>query len=252
MPKTLKTAVALLSLCAMCGCDQGEKTIVVGASSTPHAMILERAKAAVKEKGYELKIRVFDDYVLPNLALENRELDANYFQHKPYLEEFNSANKTHLVPALDVHFEPMGIYAGKKNTLDIEEGDSIAIPSDKSNRDRALALLREHGLENAKTIEAEAQNLPLLLKDCALAVINGNYALSSGIVDKCIVTEGRTSDIAKRMANVIAVREGCEESEKTKVLKDALARKAVSDYVKSAFGDSVIYLAWTDAADRVS
>ena len=234
---------ACLCLLALVGCSKSSKTIVVGASSTPHALILEEAKPYIEEQGYKLDIKVFNDYVLPNYALENGELDANYFQHEPYLNEFNSANGTHLVSVMKVHFEPMGIYAGKKNSLDgLTSLDNILVPSDKSNYERALSLLSEHGLDNLTITPVEAQNIPLMLSDCSIAVINGNYALSAGVVDRCLVTEDKDSDIAKTMANVIAVKDGKEDSPKTSVLCEALRQPNIADYIKAKFGDSVIYM----------
>ena len=234
---------ACLCLLALVGCSKSSKTIVVGASSTPHALILEEAKPYIEEQGYRLDIKVFNDYVLPNYALENGELDANYFQHEPYLNEFNAANGTHLVSVLKVHFEPMGIYSGKRHSLDgLTSADNILVPSDKSNYDRAMVLLSEHGLDNMPVTQVEAQNIPLMLSDCSLAVINGNYALSAGIVDRCLVTEDKNSDIAKKMANVIAVKNGQEDNEKTRVLINALKQENIATFIKAKFGDSVVYM----------
>lgn len=245
MFKTIKfLMLACLPVLTLAGCNNASKHICVGASSTPHALILEQTKPYLKEQGYKLEVKVFNDYVLPNYALENGELDANYFQHKPYLNEFNSSNGTHLVAVLDVHFEPMGIYAGKKASLDVyQNGDKIIVPSDKSNFDRANSLLALYGMDKANIVEVEAQNIPLMLADCAYAVINGNYALSAGVVDKCLITEDKESDIAKTMANVIAVKEGNEESSKTRVLVEALKQENIKSYIESTFGDSVIYMA---------
>ena len=245
MHKTLKFLIlTCLPVLTLAGCKESNQTIVVGASSTPHALILEQTKGYINEKGYELEIKVFNDYVLPNYALENGELDANYFQHKPYLNEFNESNGTHLVPVLDVHFEPMGIYGGNKNTLgSFERGDKVIVPSDKSNYERAVELLEETGMATANLVQVEAQNIPLMLSDCAYAVINGNYALSSGVVSRCLVTEDKESEIAKTMANVIAVKEGKQEAEKTKVLVEALKQENIKSYIESQFGDSVIYMA---------
>lgn len=244
MFKALKLFIlACLPVLTLAGCDKSNKAIVVGASSTPHALILEETKGFIKEKGYELEIKVFNDYVLPNYALENGELDANYFQHKPYLNEFNSSNGTHLVPVLDVHFEPMGIYGGNKNTLgSFERGDKVIVPSDRSNYERAVKLLEETGMKTATIVEVEAQNIPLMLSDCSYAVINGNYALSAGVVKRCLITEDKDSEIAKTMANVIAVKSGNEESAKTRVLVEALKQENIKKFIETKFGDSVIYM----------
>lgn len=234
---------ACLCLLTLVGCSKSSKTIVVGASSTPHTLILEEAKPYIEEQGYRLDIKVFNDYVLPNYALENGELDANYFQHEPYLNEFNSANGTHLVSVMKVHFEPMGIYAGKKNSLDsLTNADNVLVPSDKSNYERALSLLSEHGLDNLTITPVEAQNIPLMLSDCSIAVINGNYALSAGVVNRCLITEDKESDIAQKMANIIAVRKGDEESQKVQVLIRALKQENIAAFIKAKFGDSVVYM----------
>jgi len=137
----------------------------------------------------------------------------------------------------------MGIYAGKRHSLDgLTSADNILVPSDKSNYERAMVLLSEHSLDNIPVTQVEAQNIPLMLSDCSLAVINGNYALSAGVVDKCLVTEDKDSDIAKKMANVIAVKSGQEESQKVQVLIRALKQKNIETFIKAKFGDSVIYM----------
>ena len=244
MHKTLKFLIlACLPVLALAGCNKSNKVITVGASSTPHALILEQTKGFIEEKGYKLDIKVFNDYVLPNYALENGELDANYFQHEPYLNEFNSANGTHLVSVLKVHFEPMGIYSGNKNNLNAySSSDKIIVPSDKSNYDRAVDLLKENGMNVANIVQVEAQNIPLMLSDCSYAVINGNYALSAGVVNRCLVTENKESEIANKMANIIAVKNGHQEDAKTKVLIEALKQENIKEYIKTKFGDSVIYM----------
>ena len=143
----------------------------------------------------------------------------------------------------DVHFEPMGVYSGNKNSLESYTiSDKIIVPSDKSNYERAVSLLKEHGMDNANLVQVEAQNIPLMLSDCSYAVINGNYALSAGVVNRCLVTEDKDSDIAKQMANVIAVKDGRQDNEKTKVLIKALEQDNIATFIKAKFGDSVIYL----------
>lgn len=244
MHKTLTVlALACLLVLTLAGCSRDSKRIVVGASSSPHALILEETREYLKEKGYSLEVKVFNDYVLPNYALENEELDANYFQHEPYLNEFNESNGTHLVSVLKVHFEPMGIYRGCKDSLDnYTSRDKIIVPSDKSNYDRAISLLSSYNLDNPYIVPMEAQNIPLVLTDCSYAVINGNYALSSGVVDRCLVTENKDSEIASKMANVIAVKTGKEENQKTKVLLEALKQNNIKEFIKTKFGESVLYL----------
>lgn len=245
MRKTLISLflLACLPVLALAGCNKSSKTIVVGASSTPHALILEQTKGYIEKQGYKLDIKVFNDYVLPNYALENRELDANYFQHEPYLNEFNSANGTNLVSVLKVHFEPMGIYQGNKTSLEtFSNGDKIIVPSDKSNYDRAMELLKVNGMEKANLVQVEAQNIPLMLSDCSYAVINGNYALSAGVVNRCLVTEDKNSEIANKMANIIAVKDAQKDNEKTKILINSLKQENIKEFIKTKFGESVLYM----------
>lgn len=241
MKKLLYLFGVLFLSIGLASCNESSKIIKVGASSTPHSLILEQAKPYVESKGYKLDITVFNDYVLPNYALENGELDANYFQHEPYLEEFNSSNGTNLVSVLKVHFEPMGIYQGRKNHLeDYKSGDTIIIPSDKSNHDRAIELINKANLVSPKLVEVEAQNIPLMLSDCDYALVNGNYALSSNILNKCLITEDKTSGIALKLANIIAVKKGNENNDKTRILIEALTQENISTYISSTFGSAVI------------
>ena len=226
----------LLSSCSG-GNSPDDKEIIVGASPTPHAQILEVAKPLVEAKGYKLTIKTFDDYVTPNLSLNSGDLDANYFQHTPYLEDFNAKNSTDLVGVLKVHFEPMGIYSSSHTDLYCLE-PKVAVPNDVSNKERALNLIKETW-RNPQIIEAEAQSLPALLPDVDYAVINGNYALSSKITDKCIVTESSDSEIAQRNANIIAVKKEYKDKPFVKVLCDAIASDEVRSFIESEFGSSV-------------
>ena len=178
------------------------KKIIVGASPAPHAEILKAAKEVLAQKGYELEILEYMDYIQPNLALESSDLDANYFQHLPYLESFNAENGTKLVSAAAIHYEPFGIYAGKTTSLEeLADGASVAVPNDTSNEARALLLLEAQGLiklkegadltvtrndivENPKNLdikEMEAAQIPRSLQDVDIAVINGNYAIDAGL-----------------------------------------------------------------------
>lgn len=237
----------LLALCLI-GCatnSADDNEIVIGASPTPHALILEKAKE-VLDGDYTLTIKTFDDYVTPNLSLDSGDLDANYFQHTPYLEDFNSKNGTDLVSVLKVHFEPMGIYSSHYNDLGwhiVKEKESkIAIPNDVSNKERAMNLLNDKfgdSLSHYEIIEAEAQSLPALLEDVDYAVINGNYALSSKITDKCLATEDSSSDIAQRNANIIAVKKENKDKPWVAVLIKALTSDTVKSYIESEFGSSV-------------
>lgn len=227
MKKILLGLLCLL-ICMIASCKEADKTIKVGASATPHALILEQTREYIESKGYKLEIVVFDDYVLPNLALENNELDANYFQHVPYLEEFNKENNTHLISAYAVHYEPMGIFQGSN------KNGKIAVPSDYSNNVRAKNLLDQYEI-TGELIETEAQYLPLILEDCEYAVINGNYALASGILEKGLFFE--TSD--NGMANVIACK---EKNEKVDLLIEALQQPNIPKFIQEQFGSSVKYV----------
>lgn len=241
MKKTILLIPFLVIALASCGSSIDDKTIIVGASSTPHALILEQTKDYIKEKGYTLDIKVMTDYVTPNLSLESGDLDANYFQHEPYLNDFNAAYGTDLISVKKIHFEPLGIYAGKKSNLDdIKPTDKIAIPNDTSNKARAIDLLSEHGLEGCELIEMEAQSIPTTLSDVEYAVINGNYALSSNVISKVIVTESTESAIANTMANIIAVKKGNENKPAINLLIEAICRDEIKDYIRLTFGSSVI------------
>lgn len=270
MKKFLILALALilsLSCVTLFGCKSGsdEKTIVVGASATPHAEILEQVKSILAEQGYTLEIRVFDDYVLPNKALTDKELDANYFQHTPYLNSYNASNNTDLVAAAAIHYEPFGLYGnGVTSVADIAANATILVPADDSNETRALLLLAQEGLITLKEganatdgvttldiVDAKghdvkainAETVPAQLKNSdkgTVAVINGNYALAAGLkIADALATESREGDAAKTYANIIAVRKGDENSEKTKALIAALETATVKTYIENAYNGAV-------------
>ena len=240
----------------------GTKTIVIGASPTPHALILKEAAKYLKEKGITLEIKEFSDYVMPNTALEEKQLDANYFQHKPYLDDFNKQKGTHIVSAGAIHYEPLGIYAGKtKKISDLKEGATIAVPNDTTNEARALLLLQTQGIlklkegaglaatqkdiaENPKNLkfkEIEAAQLTRSLQDVDLAVINGNYAISGGLkVADALATESSDSEAAKTYANIIAVREGDENREDIKELVEVLKSEPIKKYIEDNFAGAVV------------
>lgn len=236
--------------------------IVVGATPAPHAEILNAAKDILKEKGYDLVVKEYTDYVQPNLALDSGDLDANYFQHQPYLDQFNEENKTTLVSAASIHYEPFGIYAGKTKSLDeLKEGAQIAVPNDVSNEARALLLLADNGLielkegveleatkndivkneKNFKIIEVEAAQLPRSLGDVDVAVINGNYAIEAGLkVSDALAVEDAKSVAATRYSNIIAVRSGDESNEKTKALVEALTSEDVKKFINDKYDGAVV------------
>lgn len=240
-----------------------DKTITVGATPTPHAEILAAAKDALAEEGYTLNIVEFTDYVQPNTALVDGDLDANYFQHIPYLNNFNKENDAELVNAFEMHYEPFGIYAGKTASLEeLADGASVAIPNDGSNETRALLLLQDAGLitlkdgidptsdatkldivENPKNLniqEIAAEQLPRSLADVDLAVINGNYALQADLnaAEDSLITEN--PDYAKVYVNVVACRSGDENSDKIQALKKAMQSDAVKQYVDETYKGAVV------------
>ena len=238
--------------------------IVVGASPAPHAEILKAANDVLKEKGYELEIKEYVDYIQPNLALESGDLDANYFQHKPYLDTFNEENGTHLVSAGAIHYEPFGIYAGKSDSLDeLADGAEVLVPNDVTNEARALLLLQDQGLltlkedagltatinditENPKNldiVELEAAQLPRSLQDADIAVINGNYAIEAGLkVTDALAVESSDSLAAQTYGNVVAVREGDEESDKTKALMEVLTSDDIKEFIETKYDGAVVPL----------
>lgn len=240
-----------------------DKKITVAASATPHAEILEEAKTLLKDKGYELEVKVFDDYVQPNNVVESGEFDANYFQHVPYLEQFNKEKGTHLVVAGKIHYEPFGIYPGtKKDLKDIAKGDKIAVPNDTTNEARALLLLQDNGIiklkdgagikatvndieenpNNIEIVELEAAQVPRVVNEVAYVVLNGNYALEANYTVKkdALAYEKSDSEAAKTYVNVIAVKEGNENSEKIKALVDVLKSDSIKKFINEKYDGAVI------------
>lgn len=240
-----------------------DKTITVGASPTPHAEILNAAKDVLAEAGWTLEVVEFTDYVQPNTALVDGDLDANYFQHIPYLNNFNKENGADLVSAIEMHYEPFGIYPGKTATLEeLADGATIAVPNDGSNETRALLLLQDAGLikltdgidptsdatkldivENPKNLDIQeiaAEQLPRSLEDVDLAVINGNYALQADLNAKedSLITEN--PDYAKVYVNVVACRSGDETSDKITALKEALQSDAVKQFIDDTYKGAVV------------
>ena len=240
-----------------------DKKITVAASATPHAEILEEAKTLLKDKGYELEVKVFDDYVQPNNVVESGEFDANYFQHVPYLEQFNEEKGTHLVVAGKIHYELFGIYPGtKKDLKDIAKGDKIAVPNDTTNEARALLLLQDNGIiklkdgagikatvndieenpNNIEIVELEAAQVPRVVNEVAYVVLNGNYALEANYTVKkdALAYEKSDSEAAKTYVNVIAVKEGNENSEKIKALVDVLKSDSIKKFIDEKYDGAVI------------
>ncbi|MDO4326771.1 MAG: MetQ/NlpA family ABC transporter substrate-binding protein [bacterium] len=264
----LTAAVVLLTAAALAGCGakKDSKTLTVGATPAPHAEILEVAKEVMAEKGYTLEIKVYNDYVQPNTAVENGDLDANYFQHVLYLEQFNEEQNTHLAIAEKIHYEPFGIYGGKTKSLDaIPDGGTVAVPNDTTNEARALLLLEQQGLiklqegvglnatkkdiiENPKNLdikEVEAAQIPLSLQDVDVAVINGNYAIGAGLSvgkDALAIEDAESDVVQQNYANVIAVKEGNENNEAIKALIEALKSDKVKDFINEKYDGAVVPL----------
>lgn len=240
------------------------KKIVIGASPAPHAEILKVAKEVLAKKGYELDIKEYVDYIQPNLALDSGDLDANYFQHFPYLEQFNKENKTDLVSAAAIHYEPFGIYAGKTASLEeLADGAKVAVPNDATNEARALLLLEAQGLiklkenvglnatkndivENPKNLELyeiEAAQIPRSIDDVEIAVINGNYAIEAGFqVSDALAIEDAQSIAATTYGNIIAVQAGKEKDDAILALIDALTGEEVKKFIEETYEGAVVPL----------
>lgn len=238
------------------------EVIKVGASPTPHAKILKEAEKLLEEKGYKLEITEFSDYVQPNKAVDSEQLDANYFQHKPYLDQFNEKNGTDVVSIGAVHYEPFGIYAGKTSSLsELKSGAKVAVPNDVTNEARALLLLEANGIlklkdgagldatkndivENPKKveiIEVEAAQTPRSLQDVDVAVINGNFAIAAGLkVKDALATESAESEAAKTFANIIAVRDGDTEKESIKALMEVLQSDEIKKFIETKYDGAVV------------
>lgn len=296
MKKTLSIVLALvLALAALTGCGSAASTpaateapaaadtaadtasdaaetpaelevIKVGATATPHGEILESIKDALAAEGYELDIVIYDDYVLPNKALADGELDANYFQHRPYLNSYNEQNGTDLVSAAVIHYEPFGIYSnGVASLADLAEGATILIPADDSNGTRALLLLQQEGLielpegssldSSLTTLDVvddhgyvitpvQADLIPSQLKNSdegTIAIINGNYALAAGYTSAdALAYESTDSEATETYANVVAVRSGDENSAKIQALVKALQTDAVKQFINDTYKGSVV------------
>lgn len=252
-------ALSLLTGCGSKSSDE-DKTIKVAASPTPHAKILEQVKDTLADDGYTLEVVEFDDYVKPNQAVTDGDVDANYFQHQPYLDQYNEENGTDIVSAGSVHYEAMGIYKAQKDSIDqLEKGDKIGVPNDVTNEARALQLLQANGVIKLKDgaglnatkadivenpygveiVELEAAIIPNSLPDLALAVVNANYALEADITGDVIAKESADSDAAKTYANIVACAKGNESSDKIKALVKALQSDTVKKYLEKEY-DGVI------------
>ncbi len=265
MKKIIAIALTLLFALSLMACGKKSETLKVGASVTPHAEILKVAKDELAKEGITLEIVEFTDYVLPNTSLESGDLDANYFQHKPYLDTFNAEHGTNLVSVAAIHYEPFGIYAGKTASIEaLQDGATISVPNDGSNEARALLVLEAQGLiklkegvgttatvldiaenpKNLNIIEMEAAQLAISLQDVDLAVINGNYALQAGLnaATDALATEDANSAAAQEYANILAVKAGNESDPRIAKLIVALESDAVRDYINNTYKGAVVPL----------
>ncbi|MBR3310641.1 MAG: ABC transporter substrate-binding protein [Solobacterium sp.] len=270
MKKAIRTAAALILAAGLAACSGGgsasevsaDKKITVGVNPVPHAEILNNAvKDVLAQDGWELEVVVFEDYVLPNTSLEEGELDANYFQTLGYMNDQNENNGLHLTAVAGVHIEPMGIYSEKYTSADeIPDGASVGVPNDTDNYYRAIDLLIAKGYLNGsgdenelngntelnprglKITPIEAANLPLSLPDLDIAVINGNYALGADLPSKhpALLIEEFDEETTIKRTNFVVVKQGKEESEKTKALVKAIQSEAVQKYIEDTYKGAVI------------
>lgn len=264
------TALAALATFALSGCGSAksangnDKTITVAATPTPHAEILNNVvKPILKKEGYKLVVKEFTDYVQPNAATEEGEVDANYYQHLPYLDNYNKEKGSHLISIAGIHFEPFGLYPGKTKTIkDLANGATIAVPNDPSNEARALLLLQDAGLiklknpkdvkstvnditsnpKNLKFKELDPSAVPTAIKDVDLAAMNGNYAIQAGFnPTKDPLTSEKVGGVAaKTYENIIVVKKGSEKLAKIKALIKALKTSAVRDYINKNYKGAVL------------
>lgn len=251
---------------SLAACSNNEHEIRIGASPTPHAEILKEVVAELlKKEGYTLKVTEYSDYVLPNMAVENGDLDANFFQHNLYLDDFNATRNTHLKAVANVHYEPFAIYRGtyvSGSLSDIPNGSKVLIPNDGTNEARALFLLQQSGLiklkddvisskvtkldiisnpKNLNIIELEAAQVPISLRDGAIGIVNGNYALSNGLkLENAIAIEDATNENTTQYLNVIAVKAGNENSAKIQALVKAILSDEVKAYIQEKYNGAVV------------
>ena len=263
---TLLTALALLLVFTGCsGKKTDDKVIRIAASPTPHAEILEQARALLAEKGWELQIIELEDYVQPIEVVESGEIDANYFAHVPYLTNYNAEHGTHQVVVGRIHYEPFGIYPGTKTALsELSDGDVIFIPNDGTNETRALLLLADNGLitlpsgvgaDSLVTVndivsyrvrldirELEAAQISRVRSEAAFVVLNGNYALASGlnVGRDAVAYELASSSAATTYVNVVAVKSGNENNEGIKALVEVLQSKEITDFINQKYEGAVI------------
>lgn len=265
----LVLTAAVLAGVSLAGCGGKDKvapdddTIKVAATAVPHAEILEAAKPLLEAKGYKLEITVFDDYVQPNEVVEAGDFDCNFFQHTPYMEQFNEEKGTHLVNIGEIHYEPLGIYPGQEKSLsDLKDGSTIAVPNDTTNEARALLLLQDNGIitlkegagmtatvndiaenpYNVKIVELDAAQVARTLPDVSFGVLNGNYAMQAGLNAKtdALAYEESDSQAARTYVNVIAVREGAEDHKDVQALVEVLKSDEITQFINDTYQGAVV------------
>lgn len=261
----LGVIAAVASLTVLAGCGKKSDKLVIGASPTPHAEILAEVKDELAKEGVEIEIKEYTDYVIPNKELSDKALDANFFQHQPYLDNYNTENKTDIVGLAKIHFEPLGIYPGKVKSLEeLKEGSKIGVPNDTTNEARALLLLQANGViklkdgagltatkndiaenpKNVEIVELSAEAVARAIGDFDVAVLNGNNALLAGLsVGKdAIAKEDAASEAAQTYGNIIAVRAGDEKREDIQKLIDALHSEGVQKFINEKYDGAVVPL----------
>ncbi|MFP4198861.1 MAG: MetQ/NlpA family ABC transporter substrate-binding protein [Halanaerobium sp.] len=259
MSKKIILILVLLTFVFAGAVQADDHVLEIGATPVPHSEILEFIREDLEEEGIELEIVEFTDYVTPNISLDDGSIDANFFQHVPYLDQFNADRGLDLVDAIKVHVEPIGLYSDQHTSLDeIPDGSTIALPNDPSNEGRALILLHNEGVitledpenlnatpidivENPKNLEfeeLEAAQLPRVLPDVAGAVINTNYALEADLnpLEDALIMEGSDSPYV----NVVAVRSGDEDSDKINTLKEIIQSEDVEEFILDEYEGSVV------------
>lgn len=262
-------SLSLLTACgnssdANSGNDSGNDTVTlkIGATPAPHAEVLEVVKPILAEQNINLEITVFNDYVVPNTAVEDGSLDANYFQHITYMNAFNESDGTHLVSVGSVHYEPFGLYAGKVASIaDLPDGAQIAVPNDTTNEARALLLLQQEGLitlkegaginatkadivgnpKNLDIVEVEAAQIPARLMDVEMAVINGNYAIDAGLnISDALAIEAADGEAGVAYANILTVKEGRENDAAIQALFAAMCSDEVKAFMDETYNGAVV------------
>jgi len=260
----ISSIIALGSFAVGCGSNDNDSSVLnVGATAIPHSEILTQVVPVLEEQGITLEITVFDDFNIPNLALDAGDVDANFFQHVPFLENFNANNDTNLVPVFGVHFEPLRVYAGRLDSIaTIPNGAEIAIPDDPTNEARALQLLEALGIiglpqgiglnarasdisynpNNVTVTPLAAHLLPNTLPDVDFAIINGNVALNGGVIDLAIDGAGEdpASEAAQRFTNYIVVRDGDQNSDAIQALVNAINSPEIRNFIETNYAGRIV------------